>query len=77
MANVSVSNAATGSLAVTFPAGRFTAAPAVSATAQSSNYFAVVWATPTATGFSVGVRQYTNTVATITVPVAWTAVQAP
>jgi hypothetical protein len=72
--NVGVSNAVTGSAAVTFSAGRFSAAPSVVATTEVGDYFAAVVNT-TASGTTIWVRQNGGVAATKTVPVDWQAME--
>lgn len=74
-ATITFSNVASANVAVTFPAGRFTAPPNAIASATgpaSTQYIGVVFST-TATGATVSARQYQNTPVTTTVDVAWWA----
>lgn len=77
-ASVAMSNASTGSVAVTFPAGSFSAAPRVVVTVDSAAgaagaLIARVFSV-TATGFTIGLTQAAGTPVTVTVPVEWIAV---
>ncbi len=74
VANVPVTSSAIGTLNITFPAGRFTAPPVVTACAQNSVYNGMVNAV-TATGCTVAARRLDGGSATLTVPVSWIAVQ--
>jgi hypothetical protein len=71
-ASISVSNAALGSVAVTLPAGRFTAPPRVAVTSGNSAFFGSVSA-QSATSFNASVRVWNNVATTATVPVDWIA----
>lgn len=73
---VNLSAAAVGNVGVTFPVGRFTAAPKVVATVEngSSVYFVTVSGVTTA-GCTLTVRHYTTTATTAAVKVNFVAVQ--
>lgn len=75
--SVSVAAAITGSTAVTFPAGKFSAAPMVicQALGFSGAYTAEPTALPTATGFTLGVRRQDGTSTTATVQCHYIALQ--
>lgn len=73
--SVTISAAVTGTAAVTFPAGRFSAAPAVTAVAANSNYTAFV-SSVTASGFTCGARRADGTTVTATLDVHWIAAGA-
>jgi hypothetical protein len=63
-------------VAVTFPAGRFSAPPNGVASCYSNSYFAFVYP-PTTSGFQVAIRLYTGTAgANTNIQVFWTAIQA-
>lgn len=73
---VAVAAAATGTVAVVLPAGKFTAAPMVVAMAiGTSVYFASTTGGPTAAGFTLQVRHNTNVAQTVNVTVHYVAVQ--
>ena len=59
---VPVSNASTASVAVTFPAGRFSAAPHVVVSTSGTSFWCAFSASPTATGFTASVRHIDGTV---------------
>lgn len=63
-----------GSAAVTFPLGRFAAAPRVVATVNGTNGYVASTNSVTATGFNAVVRQINDVSATANVPVTWIAV---
>jgi hypothetical protein len=73
---VVVTNAGQATLAITFPSGRFSQAPMGVATVTSSaNYFAFINGSPTASGMTVGVKHYDNTVGTANIGVQVVAIQ--
>lgn len=65
----------TGSQAITFTAGRFTAAPVVVACTNSSLWLAAVSAAPTTSGCTLSVRRVDGAAGTGSLPVYWVAVQ--
>lgn len=73
---ITLSNAAGGSIAVTFPVGRFTSNPVVfaSCAAGSQNYFAGTGAGST-TGTTAVVAHRDSGLASITLSVCWWAIQ--
>lgn len=73
--SISLSNASSGTLAVTFPAGRFTQAPIVTVTTANSHFLIATMAGLTATGFTAGVRHIDAATTTATLTVNWVAVQ--
>lgn len=70
--DVHLTDDAVGSLAVTFPVGRFPGPPQVAACTDSTSYFASVTSI-TADGMTVHVRHFQNTPATTTITVHWIA----
>lgn len=76
---VAVTAAVSGNAAITFPAGRFTAAPKVQATVQDapsgSQTFVARVINATTTGASIYIYTGNNATATATVKVAWEAIQ--
>lgn len=74
-ATVSISAAAQGDVAITFPAGMFTSAPKVVAIAMSTNYYATLFTTPTTSGVTIRVNHKDGTAATVNVNIQWIAVQ--
>lgn len=73
---ITMPNAATGNIAVTFPQA-FTRAPRVMATIYGQSACIVYLSnTPTLTGAVIGVRHYRDTVTSIVVPVGWIATDA-
>lgn len=73
---VPVTASATGTAAVVFPAGKFTAAPIVVAMCiGTSVYFATTTGGPTAAGFTAQVRHNANTSQTVNVTVHYVAIQ--
>ena len=63
-------------IAFTFPVGRFTAPPFLTATTMGqSNYYAYA-ITVSATGATIGARNYKDTSASTSIPVHWTAIGA-
>lgn len=71
---VSLANAASGSVAVTFPAGRFTAAPAVVATvAGLSTTYVAGTGGRTAAGVTVIAFHRAGTASTVALTVSWIA----
>lgn len=76
---VTVTAAASGNAAITFPAGRFTVAPKVQATVQDapsgSQTFVARVINATTTGASIYIYTGNNATATATVRVAWEAIQ--
>jgi hypothetical protein len=67
---VVVSAAGQGTLAFTFPTGRFTQPPIGAATVVSTaNYYAFINGIPSITGMTVGVKHYDNTVGTANIGV--------
>lgn len=71
---VNVTASATGSAAVTFPAGRFANAPIIVVTSRNGSYVAATAAGITASGFTASVRHVDNTAATVAVQVTWIAI---
>lgn len=71
---VAINAAASGTAAVTFPAGRFTAPPAVTATvnAGSVSYIAGIGSL-TASGFTMLAFQRDGTAGTVSLTVCWNA----
>jgi hypothetical protein len=75
-ARISLSSQVIASAVVTFPAGRFSAAPRVSVTPQGTSvYSAHNLGAPTATSVTVGVRKIDGLATTGDVDVSWFAVQ--
>lgn len=73
---VPVSNAASATLAVTFPVGLFTAAPQVVVSTSGTSNWVAMTASPTASGFTATVRHVDNTVTASASPsVNWYARQ--
>lgn len=70
---IGLSNANNGSVAVTFPAGRFATTPAVTATSEDGTMFAAAYSR-TATGCRVFVRQFAGTAVTGSIVTSWVAV---
>ena len=78
-AAISITSAASGTVSVTFPAGRFTAAPIVQvsrATAGLAKYIPYV-ASVTATGCVLGLYSGDGTTGSGTTNLAWFAYQVP
>lgn len=74
VAAVVLSNAASATVVVTFPVGRFTAAPNVAVSTQDTAY-AVSGISPSAASFTVGVRRLDGAPQTVTVSPQWIATQ--
>lgn len=74
-AAVTISASAAGTVAVTFPVGRFTAVPTLTATCVGTSQYVAMTSTPTATGATLTARQVDNASASTTVTVAWIAVR--
>lgn len=74
-ATANVSSSASGDVAISFPAGMFTAAPKVVAISMSTNYYATLFTTPTTSGVTIRVNHKDGTAATVSVNVQWIAVQ--
>ena len=74
-ATISLAAASAGSVAVTFPAGRFSAAPAVTASANNTaaQHYVMNTGTPSPGGVIVVASQKASTQATISFPVSWIA----
>lgn len=71
---VSLNNAASGSTAVTFPANRFTAAPAVTATINASSTTYVAGTGPSSvTGVTIIAFHRTGAASTANLTVSWIA----
>lgn len=71
-ATINVSAASLGTVTVTFPAGRFTAPPAITAVVDNSGYFCGT-DTISATSARIWARQYTSSNATIALNAQWHA----
>lgn len=67
-------NAPNAAAPVTFPAGRFTQPPVVTATTRSSSMIPYI-SSPDASGFGAGVRHYQGSNFSSTIEVHWVAVQ--
>lgn len=67
-------SSASGTVAIVFPVGLFTAAPKVSVTSQNGNWWGFISTAPTAAGFTAGAASYATRAAS-SVPIAWTAIQ--
>lgn len=72
---VTVTASTIGTAAVSFPAGRFTAAPAVVATGNNSSVWMAYVQAVTKDRFTLGVRQVQGTSTSATVSVHWIAVE--
>ena len=75
-ANVAVNASASGTVAITFPAGRFSTTPNVQVTKATANLpkFIPYTTAITTTGATIGVYSGDGTSATGTISVAWTAI---
>jgi hypothetical protein len=72
---IAFSNAPAANQAITFPVGRFSTGPWVTAISRSaSNYFAYSTGIATSTGTTLGARQYKDALLTGNVLVDWVAV---
>jgi hypothetical protein len=60
-------------VAITFPAGRFTAPPALQATGENTSTYIMSCSAVTATAASVTARYYLGSASSATVGVMWTA----
>jgi hypothetical protein len=69
---ISVSNSASGTATVTFPAGRFTSPPSVVVVSNRSDYFGFM-GTPTAASTTLGVAHRDGTVGTNSITAFWHA----
>lgn len=76
-ATVVLNNAPSGSVAVTFPAGRFTSPPVVNATAYGTTTYIANNGGATVNGVNIGCRYYGGTATTANVVLSWQAVQTP
>jgi hypothetical protein len=74
LATLTLTNASNAEITVTFPAGRFSAAPAVVATinASVSTWYAYVKSI-TATNCIIGIRQINGSLTTASIAVGWIA----
>ena len=73
---ISLSDAASGTTAVTFPASRFSAAPIVTVTPVGTSVMSgYSLSAPTTSGMTVGIRHVDGTAITATITVHWTARQ--
>ena len=71
--NIVLTNQSVRQVSITFPAGRFTSAPAVTATVMNtSGWFAYTYSITTA-GCNVGIRHYADTISNTTITVSWIA----
>lgn len=75
ISTVVVTASTVGTLAVDFPVGRFTSAPAVVATGVGSSVWMAYIQAITASGFTLGVRQVQGTSTTANVAVNWIALE--
>lgn len=73
-ATVAMGGTANATVAVVFPVGRFTSAPAVATGSNHGNYDAYVESV-TASGFTMRCKHRTDANTSVNVPVYWIAVQ--
>lgn len=70
---VTISAAPSGSLAVTFPVGRFTSVPAVVASSSGTSTYIANVSTVSATGFTLNVFHRDGTSSSTSIPAHWIA----
>jgi hypothetical protein len=74
-ATVTLASASTGTVTVTLPTSRFTIAPIVLATVQTSTFWVVGVTAVSATSVDLSIRHINGTLTTGTVPLHWQAIQ--
>lgn len=74
LVSATVSNAATGTATVTFPAGRFLNTPRIVATCASTSVYNAYISAVDINGATITVRRFDGAVSTASVPVNWIAV---
>jgi hypothetical protein len=71
--SIALNNVTSAAVAITFPAGRFSAPPALVATGENTSTYIMSCSAVTATAASVTARYYLGTASTATVTAMWAA----